>query len=144
MKIKRSSIIVVIAICLLIFIAAVNRSSLVALLHTYHLLPEPEPLTELYFENHQALPSLLVPGKEESISYTIHNVEYKPMRYDVTITAKTADWEEPMYKNTVDLMHDEYKTATHSFTLSEATRTAVIVSLSTGEKIQLWLDPNNK
>jgi len=46
-----------------------------------------EPLTELYFENHTALPSTISINKPYNYSFTIHNLEYQEMAYDYTINA---------------------------------------------------------
>jgi hypothetical protein len=46
-----------------------------------------EPLTEVYFENHTALPAYLFLDKQYNYSFTIHNLEYQQMRYTYTIDA---------------------------------------------------------
>jgi hypothetical protein len=46
-----------------------------------------EPLTELYFENHTALPSNISLNSPQSFSFTIHNVEYQKMGYNYTVIA---------------------------------------------------------
>lgn len=46
-----------------------------------------EPLTEVYFENHTALPAYIFPTKMYNYSFTVHNLEYQDMKYNYTIKA---------------------------------------------------------
>jgi hypothetical protein len=46
-----------------------------------------EPLTELYFENHTALPSNISLNTPQSFSFTIHNLEYQKMGYNYSVNA---------------------------------------------------------
>lgn len=46
-----------------------------------------EPLTEVYFENHTALPGSLNIMKLYNFSFTVHNLEYQQMRYYYTVDA---------------------------------------------------------
>ena len=46
-----------------------------------------EPLTEVYFENHTALPNLIFLNKPYNFSFTVHNLEYQKMGYNYTINA---------------------------------------------------------
>lgn len=46
-----------------------------------------EPLSEVYFENHTALPSLISLNKLYNFSFTIHNLEYQKMGYNYTVSA---------------------------------------------------------
>jgi hypothetical protein len=46
-----------------------------------------EPLTELYFENHTALPENLSLNQASNFAFTIHNLEYQKMGYNYTVNA---------------------------------------------------------
>lgn len=46
-----------------------------------------EPLTELYFENHTALPANIFLNKPYNFSFTVHNLEYQKMGYNYTVNA---------------------------------------------------------
>ena len=46
-----------------------------------------EPLTEVYFENHTALPAYLFLDKPYNYSFTVHNLEYQEMKYYYSVDA---------------------------------------------------------
>jgi hypothetical protein len=46
-----------------------------------------EPLTEVYFNNHTALPAYLFLDKPYNYSFTVHNLEYQRMRYEYSVDA---------------------------------------------------------
>lgn len=46
-----------------------------------------EPLTEVYFENHTALPKYIFPDKPYNYSFSVHNLEYQDMKYNYIINA---------------------------------------------------------
>lgn len=56
-------------------------------LNSWSLLPEPEKLTELYFNNSTSLPISYNPGVSQHVSFEIHNIEYQSWGYHYTISA---------------------------------------------------------
>lgn len=56
-------------------------------LKIWKLVPLPEPLTELYFNNHISLPKVYTKGAKYPFSFTIHNIEYQTVDYRYKITA---------------------------------------------------------
>lgn len=120
------------------------RGQIEAFLRTNHLFPEPEPLSELYFEDHINLPKNFQPGVPQTLRFTIHNIEYKPMKYTVDVSARIGDKLTPIQSGTVLLAHNAFETLKQDVTLTEATRTAVLISLDSGQKIQVWMDPQLK
>lgn len=112
------------------------------LLATYHLLPEPEPLTELYFEDHATLPAKAVAGIPIRFRFTLHNVEYADTAYPYRITVTTDRATETVEERTIVLPHDTFHTITREIVLTEATRSAVRVELDGRDQaIQFWLNP---
>ena len=46
-----------------------------------------EPLTELYFENHTALPKNIFLDKNYDFSFTVNNLEYQDVEYNYIVEA---------------------------------------------------------
>jgi uncharacterized membrane protein len=55
-------------------------------MRSWKLLPEPERLTELYFTHPNNLPSTYMPGQVQTVSFTVHNLEYRTTNYHYIIT----------------------------------------------------------
>lgn len=113
------------------------------ILSFYHLLPEPERLTELYFEDHTGLPAKYLTGETQSFRFTVHNLEYAPMAYPYTVSLKNAAGETELAGGTLSLPQDGRATVPVTFTLSPpATRSAVFVMLTDkNQSIHFWMDP---
>lgn len=70
---------------ILIGTAAVEHQAVYNQLYSWKLIPRPERLTELYFTDPQALPTTYVPGQEQTVAFTVHNIEYRPTTYTYTV-----------------------------------------------------------
>lgn len=120
------------------------QTPIIDTLKSYKLWPMPEPLTELYFENHTKLPTTVTPGDPVSFSFTIHNIEYKPMEYPYQVRIEDPTEKQVATSGSVMLSHDGYTTINEQIdTTHISTRSAVVVDLFKQEqKIQFWIQPN--
>lgn len=111
-------------------------------LKEWKLVPLPEPLTELFFEDHLLLPAKIVAGDDLSFRFTIHNVEYKPVSYPYTIYFQDGQ-QRVATQGSLFLKQDESVTVPIVLTDPNiATRTAVVVSLDNRqERIHFWVEP---
>ena len=66
--------------------AAIDRQ-----LRSWKLLPEPERLTELYFTQPNNLPSSYTPGQPQTVSFTVHDLEYRTTTYHYQIIEQNQD-----------------------------------------------------
>src|SRR6266704_4986509 len=66
-----------------------NRASVYNELVTLDLVPKPEKLTELYFNNNANLPSSATSNQAISFAFVIHNLETTDYQYvyDVSVNA---------------------------------------------------------
>jgi uncharacterized membrane protein len=83
MKIKPYVVIpvgVVLIVLIVLASPAIKRQ-----LNDWKLLPEPERLTELYFTHPNSLPSSYMPGQTQTVSFTVHNLEYRTTTYKYTV-----------------------------------------------------------
>jgi hypothetical protein len=79
-------------ILLFIFLGAiaicyVERELVYRQLDEWKLIPRPERFTELYLENHSAIPQTVVPGQTVPFSFTVRNLEGEAMEYPYEIYA---------------------------------------------------------
>lgn len=111
-------------------------------LHFYHLLPEPENLTELYFEDHLNLPNKIAIGEEHKFRFTIHNLENRVMNYEykVTGTDDMAEWN--ITTGNAEMKHDEYKSIDVTYLIATASgRVKIAVTLpELNQLISFWLE----
>jgi hypothetical protein len=77
MRITRTAGTIVITVLVLCGLTAAYfyRTGISEALSSVKLVPEPEPYTELYFDNADSLPTSTTAGQPMAFSFTIHNVE---------------------------------------------------------------------
>lgn len=78
-------------ILVLILISVFSAPAIKHQLNSWKLLPQPERLTELYFTNPNNLPATYTPGQAQTISFTVHNLEYKTTIYNYVINEASQD-----------------------------------------------------
>jgi|SRR5436305_5113310 len=87
---KRASLFIglILVVGMLIFIN-LNRVSIYNEFATLDLIPKPEKLTELYFNDHVHLPSSATGNQVISFAFVIHNLETTDYQYayDVSVSA---------------------------------------------------------
>jgi hypothetical protein len=112
-----------------------------------------EPLTEVYFENHTALPSSVELNHLYNFSYTIHNLEYQKVRYvyNVKMYDEEGNFLKDMSEGEVTLLENESSTIENAFTLShDFNRTKIQVNVTKDLSLEdpkfkhklWWPDPN--
>ena len=120
---------------LLIHIMIIGIIFVVTLLFT---LKKDEPFTELYFYKHQNLPKEIELHKTYPFYFTIHNYEYKRVKYiySINVSSYAIDTGE------VTLDHDQSVTIVKSFMISESVEMAkVSVKLENrDQEIHFWIE----
>ena len=112
-----------------------------------------EPLTEVYFENHTALPSSVELNQLYNFSYTIHNLEYQKVRYvyNVKMYDEQGNFLEDMSGGEVTLSNNESSTIENAFSLpQDFNRTKIQVNVTKDLSLEdpkfkhklWWPDPN--
>lgn len=101
-------------------------------LYEWKLIPRPERLTELYFADHRNLPQNYHPGKEQTVAFTVRNLEYRNTAYTYTVTQKNTDGKaKQLAKGTFSLQHDTQKTIDAAVSLADlGKRAKVMVTIS--------------
>lgn len=113
------------------------------LLAANRLLPEEEPFTELYFEDHQKLPLLLEEDQVASASFTIVNRENRqtPYLYEVVKSA-TNEAARVISSGSATLENDEKRTVRFLYTAAtEEAKTRIQVRLrGMDQQIHFWIN----
>ena len=60
-------------------------------LDEWKMLPRPERLSELYFDNHKNLPQKFSPDDIYDIRFSVKNLEHRVTTYDFTVSAETPE-----------------------------------------------------
>lgn len=110
----------------------------------YHLLPEPENLTELYFEDHINLPKTIVRLETYGYTFTVHNLENKDMEYKYITYLKNVDKKILLQQGKFFLNNGEYKSITvGDLGPLKSTRVKIVVELlGRNQEISFWMEPS--
>ena len=103
-------------------------------MRSWKLLPEPERLTELYFTHPNSLPASYVPGQQQTVRFTVHNLEYATTDYHYVIVETNQDGSQSQ------------TLASSSFTLPQNGYKKAAVNISTvdlGSHVKLEVDLKN-
>lgn len=92
----------------------------------WQLLARPERLTELYFTDYRDLSRTFIPGGEQNLAFTVHNLEYRTTTYQYKLIAHSGDTaaKQIIGQGMFTLQHDR----------SQTTRQTVVVP-SLGSKV---------
>ena len=102
---------------------------------------EPQRYTELYFDDHLQLPTVVAPHEKQSFQFTIRNVEHAPMKYTYEVSASTPDERRVLAQKELSLESDQAITIKQDFILDRPyDRVRLDVTLlDTGQAIAFWL-----
>jgi uncharacterized membrane protein len=109
-------IILVIVVLAVGFHSAIDRQ-----MRSWKLLPEPERLTELYFAHPNSLPTTYVPGQSQTVSFTVHNLEYQTTDYTYEVIEASTN------------SNQAQKLASGSFTIPQNIYQQETVNISTAD-----------
>jgi hypothetical protein len=102
---------------------------------------QPETFTELYFNDHLKLPSTVKTGDKYSFEFTVHNLEYKTIKYPYEVYVSVNSVKQNVDKNIFSLKQNEYKIIKENFTVNVATRSAVVINLiNKKQQIDFWVE----
>ena len=112
-------------------------------LNSWKLLPEPERLTELYFTKPNNLPSTYTPGQSQTVSFTVHNLEYRTTAYPYQISEQNqADTQsQTLAQGQFTLKQNAYEHAVSTIVLPDlGSRVKVVINLpNLAESIDYWV-----
>jgi hypothetical protein len=88
---------------------------------SWPLLADPQRLTELYFTDYRTLPHVFMPGRPQTMTFTVHNLEHAVTTYHYKLIARSNETtrERVVGDGAFTLRHDK----------SQTTRRTIIVPL---------------
>lgn len=142
-RLKYAGITSTILVLVLVFQTPLKRQ-----LHAWKLLPEPERLTELYFDKHTTLPATYRPGVTQHFSFTVHNLEYQTFTYSYQVIEQTeaGDHKAALSSGSFTLSQGEYRSVPINANLTDlGKRAKVVISLEpVNESIDYWVNKESQ
>ncbi len=108
-----------------------------------YFAPKPEVFTQLYFENHIQLPSILEKSTKYTFAFTIHNLEGKDMKYPYVVSIEKPEGKNILDTNSKLIKRNAFKTIKETFSSNLiVSRSEIVVNLvSKNEHIDFWVEP---
>jgi hypothetical protein len=136
------------ALCLLgaIFIIAmliffnVNRASIENALVTLDLVPKPEKLTELYFNNNTNLPDAATKNRTIHFTFVIHNLETTDYQYLYAVSVNARGTRHIVDRGKVFVKNNQYYIKYEQFKLmhSSGSQEVVVELTNKQQSIDFW------
>lgn len=116
-----------ILLVVVVLVLAANKPAVIAKLNDWKLLPQEEPFTELFLNNHLDLPKQIEKGQTVQFSFTIHNLEGKTTTYPYVVYLKTdGGYRIPIARNSVTVNQKQSIVITKSYTFKYANQKVTI------------------
>ncbi len=117
---------------------SLNKESVDNELATLDLIPKPEKLTELYFNNNANLPSSVTGNQAISFAFVIHNLETTDYQYTYDVSVTTNETKRIIDSGSVLVKNNQYYVKNENFTLMKSSgRQKVMVELTNKKQ---WID----
>lgn len=133
---------VIVIILIIAFFPSIKRQ-----MNAWKLLPEPEKLTELYFTHPNNLPSTYNPGQSQTVSFTVHNLEYQKMnyKYEIIEEADNSSQSQLLASGSFNLKQDQYNYPSFDVVPADlGQRVQIEIKLSNvSESIDYWVVKGN-
>jgi hypothetical protein len=115
-----------------------NKESVNSELATLNLIPKPEKLTELYFNNNANLPSSVTSNQAISFAFVIHNLETTDYQYTYDVSVTANETKRIIDSGSVLVKNNQYYVKNENFTLMKSSgRQKVMVELTNKNQ---WID----
>lgn len=137
MSVKRRRVIfssVFVALVIFVVLVATNVGAIHRQLNDWKLLPRQERLTELYFTHPNNLPATYTPGQPQTVSFTVHNLEYRTVvyHYEIIERGQTSDKSQTLATGSFTLGQNQYKRPAVTIdTVNLGTKAKISVDLKT-------------
>jgi hypothetical protein len=118
-----------------------NRALVYNELSTLDLIPKPEKLTELYFNNNANLPSSVTSNQVISFAFVIHNLETTDYQYTYNVFVNNNGTRHIVDSGNVLVKNNQYYVKSEKFhLLSSPGRQEVVVELTNKQQsIDFWI-----
>src|SRR5713226_677108 len=117
-----------------------NRASVNNELVTLDLIPKPEKLTELYFNNNANLPSSATSNQVISFAFVIHNLETTDYQYAYDVSVNANGTRHIVDSGNVLVKNNQYYVKNEKFNLmnSPGSQEVVVELINKQQSIDFW------
>jgi hypothetical protein len=122
-----------------------NRASIYNELENLDLVPKPEKLTELYFNDNANLPATAADNQVISFTFVIHNLETTDYQYVYEVSVNTAKGSRRIVDSgNVSVNNNQYYVKTEKFNLlnSPGSQEVVVELTNKHQSIDFWIGEN--
>ena len=118
-----------------------NKAAIYNELVTLDLVPKPEKLTELYFDNNANLPSSATSNQAISFAFVIHNLETTDYQYVYVVSVNANGKRHIVDRGNVLVKNNQYYVKNEKFNLMNSPgRQEVVVELTNKQQsIDFWV-----
>lgn len=118
-----------------------NRASIYNELVTLDLVPKPEKLTELYFNDNANLPSSVTSRQAISFAFVIHNLETTDYQYVYEVSINVNGTKHIIDRGNVLVKDNQYYIKNEEFNLinSQGRQKIVVELINKQQSIDLWI-----
>ena len=108
---------------------------------TLYLIPQPERLTELYFNNNASLPSSMTDSQEINFEFVIHNLETADYRYAYVVSVNVHGTKHIVDSRNVLVKNGQYYVKAEKFKFKDKadTQEIVVELLNKQQSIDFWM-----
>ena len=131
----------IILVVAMLIIVNLNRSSVYNELIALDLIPRPERLTELYFNNNANLPTSATRNQAVSFAFVIHNLETIDYQYFYNVSVNVDGERHIIDKGKVSMKNNQYYIKNEKFNLmaSSGSQEIVIELVNKQQSIDFWM-----
>jgi hypothetical protein len=123
-----------------------NQASVYNELYALDLIPKPEKLTELYFNNSANLPSTVTSKQVVSFAFVIHNLETTDFQYTYVVSVVDANGVRRVVDSgNVLVRNNQYYAKRERFSLIKSSGSQMVLVELTNklQSIDFWLNKNS-
>ena len=144
---KRASLLVgAVLVVEMLFFLNVNRASIYDKLVTFDLIPKPEKMTELYFNNNADLPDSATSNQEIHFAFVIHNLETTDYQYVYEVSVIANGMRHIVDRGNVLAKDNQYYVRNEEINLMNAPgrREVVVELINMHQSIDFWVEEGLK
>jgi uncharacterized membrane protein len=122
------------------FLSVLVIVAIIAVIVLIFSIQTTESFTELYFEDHQELPSTIELGETYTFQFSIHNLEQDSVDYPYNIYMEIDGIDQTLNEDSIILSNNQTATITETFTITNNFDTAKIIVESNDQEIYFWVE----
>jgi hypothetical protein len=124
---KRAALLLTVALVAGVLILLILSKPIYDGLVALDLIPQPEKLTELYFNDHEHLPKSATSNQAIDFAFVIHNLETTDFQYSYTISVDAGDTQQIVDSGKILVKNNQYYTKNVHLNLLNAPGSQMVI-----------------